>query len=52
MPIAYIHDIDNPVAEPAVYLAPLDGILVHRHVAGLIARGDCLSVIAREIPSP
>ncbi|PLX33719.1 MAG: N-alpha-acetyl diaminobutyric acid deacetylase DoeB [Hyphomicrobiales bacterium] len=47
--IAYIHDIDRPMAAPAVYRAPLDGIVMHRHVAGLIGRGDCLSVIAVEI---
>jgi N-alpha-acetyl-L-2,4-diaminobutyrate deacetylase len=45
--LAYIHDIDNPTAAPAVYRAKLGGIVMHRHVAGQIARGDCLSVIAQ-----
>jgi len=45
--IAYIHDIDAPTAPPAVYRSKLNGILVHRHVAGHIGRGDCLSVIAQ-----
>ncbi len=47
-PIAYIHDIDAPTAPPCIYRAPLAGIVVHRHVAGLIGRGDCLSVIAQD----
>ncbi|MGF1620760.1 MAG: N(2)-acetyl-L-2,4-diaminobutanoate deacetylase DoeB [Rhodomicrobiaceae bacterium] len=45
--LAYIHDIDNPTAAPAVYRAKLGGIVMHRHVAGQIARGDCLAVIAQ-----
>jgi N-alpha-acetyl-L-2,4-diaminobutyrate deacetylase len=51
-PVAYIHDIDAPVEAPAVYRSPIDGIVVHRHVAGLIGRGDCLSVIAVEVGEP
>lgn len=47
-PIAHIHNIDQPTAPPAVYQAPMDGIVMHRHVAGQIKRGDCLSVIAVE----
>jgi N-alpha-acetyl-L-2,4-diaminobutyrate deacetylase len=50
-PIAFIHDIDMPTAPPAVYRSPLQGILVHRHTAGMIGRGDCLAVIAQEAPS-
>ncbi|MGB1110678.1 MAG: N(2)-acetyl-L-2,4-diaminobutanoate deacetylase DoeB [Gammaproteobacteria bacterium] len=41
-----IHDIDAPTEEPKNYLTPMDGIVMHRHVAGQILRGDCLSVIA------
>ncbi len=48
-PIAYVHDIDAPQQPPAIYRAPMGGIVVHRHIAGHIARGDCLSVIARNM---
>jgi N-alpha-acetyl-L-2,4-diaminobutyrate deacetylase len=47
--IANIHDIDMPSASPTVYCAAIDGIIVHRHDAGLIGRGDCLSVIAVDV---
>jgi N-alpha-acetyl-L-2,4-diaminobutyrate deacetylase len=51
-PVAFIHDIDMPTTPPAVYRAPLQGIVVQRHTAGMIGRGDCLAVIAQEAPAP
>jgi N-alpha-acetyl-L-2,4-diaminobutyrate deacetylase len=50
-PMARIQDIDAPLEEPAVYRAPCDGLVMHRHDFGWIKRGDCLSVLARESES-
>lgn len=44
--IGCIHDLDRPSAAPAVYVSPLDGMIVQRHVAGRIQRGDCMCVVA------
>ncbi len=45
--LARIYDIDNPTVAPKEYHAPCDGILIHRHLAGLIKRGDCLAVMGQ-----
>lgn len=46
--LARIYDIDNPTNPPSEYVAPCDGIVIHRHLAGLIKRGDCLAVMGQE----
>jgi len=43
--LARVFDIDQPSSAPSTYNAPCDGIVIHRHLAGLIKRGDCLSVL-------
>ncbi len=44
-PIAKVYNIDTPSELPVTYTAPCSGLIIHRHLAGLIKRGDCLSVI-------
>ncbi|WP_025900119.1 succinylglutamate desuccinylase/aspartoacylase domain-containing protein [Sneathiella glossodoripedis] len=46
--LAFIYDIDAPTEAPKVYTAPCDGIVIHRHLSGLIKRGDCLAVMGAE----
>jgi len=41
-----IHDIDEPTVAAVEARARTDGLLVHRHVAGTIRKGDCLGVVA------
>ena len=48
-PIAQVHDYDNPEREPAVYRAGIAGMLLIRHLPGIITRGDCLGVIATDL---
>ncbi len=43
--LARVFDIDRPAEAATEYRAPCDGIVIHRHLAGLINRGDCLSVL-------
>ncbi|HXH02933.1 MAG TPA: N(2)-acetyl-L-2,4-diaminobutanoate deacetylase DoeB [Candidatus Competibacteraceae bacterium] len=45
-PVGYIHDIDDPTRPALVCCARIDGLVIHRHVAGLVNRGDCLAVVA------
>ncbi len=47
-PIARVHDYHRPAAEPHVYAARCDGVLVGRHFPGLVGTGDCLAVIATD----
>ena len=47
-PIGRIHDIRDPDREPALYAARCSGLVVCRHMPGLIARGDCLAVVAQD----
>lgn len=49
-PIARIHDYKNSGREPHEYRAGRDGILMARHFPGLISAGDCLAVVAEEVP--
>jgi len=49
-PIARVHDFNNTGRQPQEYLASRDGILMARHFPGLISSGDCLAVIAEEVP--
>jgi len=48
-PIAQVHDYDNPDREPVVYRAGIAGMLLIRHLPGIITRGDCLGVIATDL---
>ena len=48
-PIARVHDYDNPEREPVVYRAGIAGMLLIRHMPGMITRGDCLGVIATDL---
>lgn len=48
--IARVHDYENTGRPPIEYTAGRDGILMARHFPGLIAPGDCLAVIAEEVP--
>ncbi len=48
-PIAQVHDYDNPERESAVYRAGIAGMLLIRHLPGIITRGDCLGVIATDL---
>ena len=47
MRIARAHPrLPAPASAPHEYTAACDGLLIARHVPGLIATGDCLAVIA------
>ena len=48
--IARVHDFENTGRAPKEYIAGRDGIMLARHFPGLIAAGDCLAVIAEEVP--
>jgi len=48
--IARIHDYKNTGQKPREFLAARDGILMARHFPGLIKPGDCLAVVAEEMP--
>ena len=47
--IAAIYSVDAPTDLPEIYRAPIDGLVIHRHLSGRISRGDCLAVLATEI---
>lgn len=46
--ICRIHPFQDHDREPALYEAAIEGMLWCRHVPGLISRGDCMAVIARD----
>lgn len=48
-PVGRIHDPERPWAEPVLCKAGMEGLLVHRHVAGHVQTGDCLAVVARDL---
>lgn len=48
--IARVHDFENTGRAPREFIAGRDGILMARHFPGLITPGDCLAVIAEEVP--
>jgi len=48
--IARIHDYRNSGVSAQEYNASRDGVLMARHFPGLIQAGDCLAVIAEEVP--
>lgn len=45
-----IHDYEEPAQPPVPYYARKSGMLLSRHAPGLIQRGDCMAVIATDIP--
>ncbi len=49
-PIARVIDMENTGKPPVEIKASRDGILMARHFPGLIHSGDCLAVIAEEVP--
>ncbi|MGR3983791.1 MAG: N(2)-acetyl-L-2,4-diaminobutanoate deacetylase DoeB [Gammaproteobacteria bacterium] len=46
--LAKVYDITRSGAPPAVYDAPLDGILLGRHYPGLVRHGDMIAALAEE----
>ena len=44
--IARVHYLEDPEREPTPMIAECDGLIACRHIPGLIARGDCVAVIA------
>jgi N-alpha-acetyl-L-2,4-diaminobutyrate deacetylase len=50
--LARVHAVDRLDADPAEYRAATDGILAARHFPGLVAMGDCLTVVATKVGDP
>ena len=48
--IARVYDYEDIERPPAEYVAKRSGMLYCRHAPGIIQRGDCLAVIASDIP--
>lgn len=46
--IARIHYLEDPEREPTPLPAGRDGLIICRHMPGLIQRGDCAAVVAAE----
>lgn len=44
-PVAQIHSVEKTEAQPAIYYAHRDGVLIGRHWPGIARPGDCLGVI-------
>lgn len=44
--IARVHYVEDPERDPTPLIAECDGLIVCRHMPGLITRGDCVAVIA------
>jgi N-alpha-acetyl-L-2,4-diaminobutyrate deacetylase len=49
-PVVQIHDAEKPAEPPVVYPAERSGQLIGRRWPGLAAPGDCLAVIATDLP--
>ncbi len=49
-PIGQVHAFEEAGRPPVIYRAPIDGLVYCRHVPGLIRRGDCVAVIATDLP--
>jgi N-alpha-acetyl-L-2,4-diaminobutyrate deacetylase len=49
--LARIYDYEDIERPPAEYVAKKGGLVFCRHAPGLIQRGDCLAVIASDIPA-
>lgn len=50
--IARVHYLEDPEREATPLIAECDGLLVCRHMPGLVTRGDCVAVIAEPWPAP
>ncbi|MEQ8964686.1 MAG: succinylglutamate desuccinylase/aspartoacylase family protein [Azospirillaceae bacterium] len=48
--IGHVHFFEHPGEAPRPYRADGPGVLYCRHAPGLVQRGDCLAVIARDYP--
>jgi N-alpha-acetyl-L-2,4-diaminobutyrate deacetylase len=48
--LARVYDYEDIERAPAEYFAKKSGLVFCRHAPGLIQRGDCLAVIATDIP--
>jgi N-alpha-acetyl-L-2,4-diaminobutyrate deacetylase len=48
-PVGQIHFIERPDREPAVVVAPTDGILIATRGPALVAQGDCVACIAHDV---
>ena len=46
--LARVHYLEEPERDPTPLVANGDGILICRHMPGLIQRGDCAAVIAEK----
>lgn len=49
-PVGLIHFIERPEREPVTVVAPSDGILIASRSPSICAQGDCVAVIAHEVP--
>ncbi len=49
--LARIYDYEDVERPPAEYVAKKGGLVFCRHAPGLIQRGDCLAVVASDIPA-
>lgn len=47
-PLGQIHFIETPEREPVVHHAGRSGVILCKGVPGLVAKGDCLAVIAED----
>lgn len=48
--IARVHYLEEPERAPTPLIAERDGLIVCRHMPGLIQRGDCAAVLAEDWP--
>lgn len=48
-PVAQVHSLTEPDAEPIVYRSRHDGMVIGRHFPGLIKQGDFLALIASRL---
>jgi N2-acetyl-L-2,4-diaminobutanoate deacetylase len=49
-PVGQVHDIEKPARAAAVVHAARPGMLIGRHVPGLTRPGDCLALLATDLP--
>lgn len=50
-PVARVHPVEESGGRASVYHAARDGLFYCRHARGLIKRGDCLAVLAVDLPT-
>lgn len=51
-PIGQVHFLDRPDWEPEEVRAESDGLMICRRGPGLVERGDCVAVLARDVQRP